>query len=196
MKLRNTLAICAVALLGACTHEPPPPAAGTQSACRAPMPLELRARRIGDRLDHAYANLPPLSRAEFDQMTRLAACYGAGADCSAEFEAARASGLRDRHRMRAAAYEIPDRLASAAALSLGADRTQHLLVAVATAEAAHDAIEDYPGAAADPSHSAAVTMNLVTADLQQAITCDSADLAAGRRTGAPYDASAPVPSGP
>lgn len=160
------------------------------------MPLELRARRIAERLDQAYANLPPLSRAEYEHMQQLAACYAVGDGCAAEFEGAQASGLQDRYRLRSAAFSIPDRVDAAIARPLGADRTNNLLVALAVAGEAQDALEVYPGAAADPSYESPLTMMLVGADLQQAIVCDSADLAAGRRTGAVYDPAAPVPAGP
>jgi hypothetical protein len=160
------------------------------------MPLELRARRMAERLDQAYATLPPLSRAEYERMGELAACYGAGENCAAELEAARASGLRDRYTLRAAAFTIPDRVAAASALPLGAERTNHLLVALATSEEAEHALRAYPARAADPTYEAPLTMRFISADLQQAIICDSFDLAAGRRAGMAYDASAPVPQGP
>lgn len=160
------------------------------------MPLELRARRIAERLEQTYANLPPLSRDEYDHIQHLAACYGAGMDCSADWEAARASGLHDRYLLRGATFVIPDRVAAAASQPLGADRTNNLLVALATAEEAQDALEAYPGAAADPNYESPLKMMLIGADLQQAIICDTADLSAGRHAGMPYDRAAPVPAGP
>lgn len=186
------------------------------------MPLELRARRIAERLDQAYAHAPPLSAEETAQMSRLAACYGAsvmgsGDGCVAEREAARASGLSERHRIRSADFSIPERIAAAVAKPLGADRTNDLLVALAVAESAEGYLREYLRGRLNAEQIATLARGAfyvetpaevrayqddplalmrVGADLQQAIICDANDLAAGRRTGATYDPAAPVPAGP
>jgi hypothetical protein len=186
------------------------------------MPLELRARRIAERLDQAYAHALPLSVEEVAHMSRLAACYGAsvmgsGDGCATEREQARASGLSERHRIRSAAYSIPERLSAAAAKPLGANRTNDLLVANAIADSAEIALREYlhgqlnadqiatlqSGAfyvetppAVRAYQAEPLALMLVGADLEQAIICDANDLAAGRRTGMAYDPNAPVPPGP
>jgi hypothetical protein len=186
------------------------------------MPLELRARRIAERLDQAYAHAPPLSAEEVAHMRRLADCHGAsvlgvGDGCVAESEQARASGLAERHRIRNAAYSIPERLGRAAGQPLGANRADDLLVANAIANSAEIALRDYlrgqlsaeqiatlqsgafyveTPAAVRAYQDEPLALMLIGADIEQAIICDADDLAAGRRTGMPYDPNAPVPAGP
>lgn len=161
------------------------------------MPLELRARRMDERLSHAYVYAPPLSAAEAEQMSRLAECGGAAAlgvgdGCQAEWAAARASGLAERYRIGSGRYSIPRLVASAANKPLGPDRTRDLLTALAIAHTAEREIAALAGTHMDGAHA----MMLVASDIEQAMICDSADLAAGRRVGMAYDASAIVPAGP
>lgn len=155
-------------------------------------------------------------------MRRLADCLGGavlgvGDGCVAEREAARASGLADRHRIRSAAFSIPTRLAAAAGKPLGADRTSDLLVARATAESAEQALREHLRGQLTPEQVETLArgafyvetppavrayqddplaLMLVGADLEQAIICDANDLAAGRRTGMAYDPNALIPPGP
>lgn len=131
-------------------------------------------------------------------MRQLAACGGVGAlgvgdGCSAQWDAARASGLADRYFLREGAFSIPERIAAAAAKPLGADRTRDLLTALATAHAAQAALEQR---LAGQHSNDPLAMMLVGADLEQALICDASDLAAGRRRGAPYDPAATPPEGP
>lgn len=161
------------------------------------MPLELRARRIDERLAIAYAYAPPLSAEESAHMAQLAACGGAAAlgsgdGCQSEWAEARASGLADRYTIGNGRYSIPALLRAAAAKPLGADRTRDLLTALAVAHTAQRDISEI----ADTHRDGPLAMMLVVADLEQAMVCDSADQATGRRTGLPYDPAAPVPSGP
>lgn len=186
-----------VLALASCVHAPPPPA---NTPCRTPMALELRLKRIESRLELAYAHAPPLSAAEHQEMNRLAACFGGavlgvGEGCSREREAARASGLQARNALRGAAYSVPEYVNRAIAAPLGGARTNDLLVAMLVAEEAKDAldrhVQNLPEGRDGP-----LAMMLVSADLQQAIICDAEDLAMGRKTGLPFDPSAPVPNGP
>lgn len=189
------IAFALALLVTACAHEPAAQVAST--ACRTPMPLELRARRMSDRLQIAYAYAPPLSVEESEHMSQLAACggvaaLGVGDGCVTEWEAARVSGLADRARIGNGRYSIPQRVSAAAAKPLGPDRTRELLTALAIAHAAERELTAIAGAHRDGP----LAMMLVASDLEQAMICDSADLAAGRRVGMPYDPAAPVPDGP
>lgn len=184
------------ALVAACAHETPP-AQVASTSCRTPMPLELRARRMNERLQIAYAYAPPFTLEESEHMSHLAACggvaaLGVGDGCAAEWEAARASGLAERYRIGEGRYSIPQRVTAAAAKPLGAERTRDLLTALATAHAAERELTAISGMHRDGP----LAMMLVAADLEQAMICDSADLANGRRVGLPYDPAAPVPDGP
>jgi hypothetical protein len=186
----------AVLLLACGARAPPPCGAPTfvaeeDSPCRTPMALELRGRRIAERLRVAYARSPPVSVAERAQMQRLQECLGAamlgaGDGCIAERDATRASGLERRYRIRGGEADVSELVGRAAAKPLGARRTDDLLVALATAAAAATLLDD----------AAQVPIGLVAADLEQAIVCDAEDMAGGRRRGLPYDAHAPIPDGP
>ena len=161
------------------------------------MPLELRTRRIDERLAHAYVYAPPLSAAEAEHMSHLAECGGAAAlgvgdGCQAEWAAARASGMAERYRVGSGRYSIPRLVASAASKPLGPNRTRDLLTALAVAHAAQRDIAAVAGHHLDGTQA----MMLAASDIEQAIICDSADLAAGRRVGMAYDANAAVPPGP
>lgn len=195
MPRRRNQLICALTLLvSACAHEAPQQEG--QSVCRTPMPLELRLRRMEGRIALAYANAPPLSRDEAEHMQRLAACYGSGHDCTAEWDAAQASGLADRYRLRSAEYAIPEWLGTAIAAPLGARRTGDLLVALAVSNEAEDALKARSLATTGAHDETSMHMMLVGADIEQAIICDAADLANGRTRGTVYDPSALIPAGP
>lgn len=166
------------------------------------MPLELRLKRMEARLEAAYARTPSLSQAERKQMLDLAACAGAAAlgsgdGCAREWEAARASGLEARYRLRSAQYSVPEYVNRAAAAPLGGQRTSDLLTAMLSAEQGRDAVFAYLKAT-DPrrANDDSLQLMLVSADLQQAIICDAEDQARGRTTGLPFDPAASVPNGP
>ncbi len=147
----------------------------------------------------AYAHGPALSAEEAAHMDHLQACNTAVGGCAAEWEDAFASGLTQRDRIASARYTIPEYARRAAALPLGAERTSALLVALLTAEDAETVLGAYlRDLSADEigDSDGALQMRLVSADLQQALICDAADLASGRRAGMVYDPAAPVPEGP
>lgn len=191
-------AILALLTLTACATAPPP----AYERCRTPMPLELRLKRMEERLARGYAHAPPLSVEERKQMLDLAACAGAAAlgvgnGCAKEWEAARASGLDARYRIRGAQYAVPEYVTKAIAAPLGGQRTSDLLTAMLSAEEGRDEVFAHlsPGdlrRANDDS----LQLMLVSADAQQAIICDAEDQARGRTHGLPFDPAAPVPPGP
>lgn len=125
-------------------------------------------------------------------MDRLQACRVVGDGCAHEWAAAEAAGVPARDRIGGARYDIPSLTRRAAAMPLGGERTNLLVVAMLTAEAAANALQGHDPATSDD----VIAMNLVTADFHQAIVCDAADLAAGRRAGMPNDPSAAIPNGP
>lgn len=202
MSWRSRHFIVALAVgVSACAHAPPPPPA--YADCRTPIPLELRLKRIERRLGEAYAHAPPLSAAEHAEMNRLAACFGGsvlgvGDGCMQEREAARASGVQQRNRIRSAAYSVPEYVTRAIGQPLGGPRANSLLVAMLIAEEARDALETHLASLPDGGayRDDPLKLMLISADIQQALICDAEDQAAGRKTGLPFDPAARVPDGP
>jgi hypothetical protein len=189
---RSAAALCALTL-SACAHEPAA-LSSRDAACRTPMPLELRLRRMEARIAEAYAGAPALSEAEKREMDRIQQCMAVGDECYGEHYAAVESGLARRDMIRSAAFDVPDLVRRAIALPLGAARTDLLLTAVLAAEEAEDALRAYEHDEGEDGYGAG-RLDLVSADAQQAIICDAADLAAGR-TPMAYDPNAETPDGP
>lgn len=207
------------ALLCACAHTPPPPA---YKSCTSPLPLELRLKRIEGRLEKAYADAPPLTAQEHAEVRRLADCFGGavlgvGTGCAEERAAARASGLYARNAIRGAQFSLPDHLTRAASQPLGGERTRTLIVAMHIAEQSRDALRAHLLARLTPEQRAdlereidyvrepaevrayrdgVTQLTIVAADIEAALVCDAEDMAAGRKTGLPFDPAAPVPAGP
>jgi hypothetical protein len=194
------LALLTATTLAACAYTAPTP---TYTACRTPIPLELRLKRIEGRLDQAYAHAPPLSATEHAEIGRLSACYGGavlgvGTGCPDEWAAARASGLVERNSIRSAAFSVPEYVAKAAKLPLGGERANSLIVAMQIADDAEDKLRAHLRTLpdADAYRDDPLKLMLVSADIQQALICDAEDQAMGRNVGLPFDPAAPVPEGP
>lgn len=192
-------AILALLTLTACAIAPSTPA---YERCRTPMPLELRLKRIEERLARGYAHAPPLSVEEHKQMLGLAACAGAAAlgsgdGCAREWAAARTSGLEARYRLRGAQYSVPEYVNRAIALPLGGSRTSDLMTAMLSAEEGrHQLFAHFQQSDLRRANDDSLQLMLVSADVQQAIICDAEDQARGRKTGLPFDPAASVPPGP
>jgi len=207
-------------LLVACAKPPLAVVRSPDADCR--MPLQLREKRIKGRLKAGFAHVPPLPPQEYQQMRQLTDCYGAavlgGSDgCVAEWALARSSGAAERYRIRSGEYDIPELLGRAEALPLGPARTHLLLVALGTANETVTEVAAYLWKQLTPKQAAALTegsvflypppevtnvnydppaLGLVASDIEEAIVCDSADLAAGRHLGIAFDPKAPIPNGP
>lgn len=149
--------------------------------CYGDKPMAERLVFVRTYLDTAFADAPPLSRAEHEEISRLAACYGGavlgvGDGCPSEWAQARASGLAERNRVRGAEYSIPDRLISAQTQPDRSSRIRDLTVALSTTNEAHatNALRHAAGKIDDDAYERTATaLNIIEGTLQDTIACEA-----------------------
>lgn len=171
----------AALLTGCAGMAPATPDVTAERGCYSDRPLEQRAAYVGEYLDKAFADAPPLTLAEDREMSRLAACtggsvLGVGDGCPTQWAEAKASGLAERSRIRGAQYAISRRMASAGTHADRSSRIRDLTVALSIANEAHEtnALRHAAGLIGDdPYQRTAIALTVVEGTLQDTIACEA-----------------------